>query len=450
MRHPEPCPSSDPITPISLVKTQKLARDRYRALSWSLFQVPSSDSFIRLDTRDDTPAHALPDENDGFTVVRQYLYDVLTHTGWGIGYECPAAIRATVEGWYGHGGYFKAQLAERNGLLDLCPMKGKDGEGDEVYFEDQLRDKIRQCVRYESNMLLYREDELDDAMSEADTCVGDNTPDIRVQERYYQDYDGDESIYSVVGSSIDLNEDAMTIAPHEDQDDDLDPSAPHVHRSDSARFSGIAGSKTRTSKELVSSDLEPRVNAPSEITPELIFQVPTPKERQPKKRKERSHESSRAMYELVAERKSSISRAVCSHADATTPDSESQYPPKIELPTAYKHARCGAVVPTEKPMPIAGQRNHRKSTKATKRRSQMTHDTACSVSSVRSTRYETLPQSQPPAIKGQHLLVEATAVAKRAVALNLCVVEAKYLNHHERNKQSLMSRMFAKVGGKRG
>ncbi|KAI4686979.1 uncharacterized protein J4E84_005350 [Alternaria hordeiaustralica] len=446
MRHPEPCPSSDPINPISLVKTQKLARDRYRALSWSQFRVPSSDSFIRLDTRDDTPAHPLPDENDGFTVVRQYLYDVLTHTGWGIGYECPAAIRATVEGWYGHGGYFKAQLAERNGLLDLCPMKGKDGEGDEVYFEDQLRDKIRQCVRYESNMLLYREDELDDAMSEADTCVGDNTPDISVQERGYQDLDGSESIYSVFRPSIDLNEDAMAIAPHENQDDDLDPSAPHLHRSDSARFLETVGSKTRTSKDFVSSDPEPRVNAPSEITHELTFQVPSPKVEQSKKRKERSHESSRALYELVAERKSSISRAVCSHSNATRPDSKSQDPPKIELPTAYKHARCGAVVPTEKSIPVARHRNHRKSAKVTERRLRMTHDTACSVSS---TRYETLPESQPPAIKGQHLLVEATSVAKRAIALNFCVDEAKHLNHHERNKVSLMSRMFAKVGGKK-
>ena len=205
MRHPEPCSSSDPINPISLVKTQMLARDRYRALSWSLFKVPSSDSFIRVDTRDDTPAHALPDENDGFTVVRQYLYDVLTHTGWGIGYECPAAIRATVEGWYGHGGYFKAQLAEKNGLSDLCPIKGKDGEGNDVYFEDRLKDKIRECVRHESSMLLYREVELDDAMSEADTCVGDNTPDISVQERVHQDYDGSESIYSVYRPSIDLD-----------------------------------------------------------------------------------------------------------------------------------------------------------------------------------------------------------------------------------------------------
>jgi len=333
-------------------------------------------------------------------------------------------------------------------LLDLCPIKGKDGEGNEVYFEDQLRDKIRQCVRYESSMLLYRENELDDAMSEADTCVGDNTPDTSVQERGYQDYDGSESIYSVFRPSIDLNEDAMTIAAHEDQDDDAEHSAPHVHRSVGARFSGTIGSKTRTSKGLVSSDPEPRVNVPSEITHEPTFQVPTPKVVEPsKKRKEQSHESSRAMEDLVAGRKSSISRAACSHANATTPDSTSQYPPKIELPTAYKHARCGAVVPAEKPMPIVRQRNHRKSTKAIKRRTQMTHDTACSVSSV---RYETLPQSQPPAIKGQHLLVEATAVAKRAVALNLCVDEAKCLNHHERNKQSLMSRMFAKVGGKRG
>jgi len=414
-----------------------------------MFRVPSSDSFIRVDTRDDTPAHALPDENDGFTVVRQYLYDVLTHTGWGIGYECPAAIRATVEGWYGHGGYFKAQLAEKNGLLDLCPIKGKDGEGNKVYFEDRLRDRIRECIRHESSMLLYREVELDDAMSEADTCVGDNTPDISVQERAYQDYDGSESIYSVYRPSIDLNEDAMTIGAHEDQDDDPEHSAPHVHRSVGARFSGTVGSKTRISKELVFSDLEPRVNAHSEITHKPTFQVPTPKVEQSKKRKERSHESSRAMDELVAERKSSISRAACSHANATTPDSKSQDPPKIELSSAYKHARCSAVVPAEKPIPVARHRNHRKSSKVIERRLKMTHDTACSVSSVRSVRYETLPQSQPPAIKGQHLLVEATGVAKRAIALNFCVDEAKHLNHHERNKVSLMSRMFAKVGGKK-
>ncbi|KAI4650377.1 hypothetical protein J4E93_002733 [Alternaria ventricosa] len=447
MRHPEPCPSSDSITSISVVKNQKLARDRYRALSWSQFKVPSSDSFIRVDTRDDTPAHALPNENDGFTVVRQYLYDVLTHTGWGIGYECPAAIRATVESWYGHGGYFKAQCVAEDGLLDLCPMKGKDGEGNEVWFEDRLRNKIRECVRHESSMLLYRETELDDAMIEADTCVGDNIPDISVREQGCQDYDGEESIYSVVQPSINLDEDAMTIAPHEDQDDDLDPLAPHVHRSDSARFSGTVGSGTRTSKDFVSSDPEPRVNAPSEITHELTFQVPTPNLEQSKKRKERSHESSRAMDELIAERKSSISRAVCSHANATTPDPKSQCPPKKELPTAYKHARRGAVVLTKKPMSVARHRNHRKSAKVIERRSQMTHDTACSVSSI---RYETLPQSQLPAIKGQHLIVEATAVAKRAVALKLSVDEAKYLNHHERNKRSLMSRMFAKVGGKRG
>lgn len=446
MRHPEPCPSSDPIISISLVKTQKLARDRYRALSWSLFQVPSSDSSTRVDTRDDTPTHALLNENDGFTVVRQYLYDVLTRTGWGIGYECPAVIRATVEGWYGHGGYFKTQCAAEDGLLDLCPIKGKDGEGNEVYFEDRLRDIIRQCVKHESSMLLYREVESDDAMSEADTCVGDNTPDISVQERGCQDYDGKKNTCLVVRPSIELNEDAMTIDPHEDQDYDPDPSAPHVHRSGSARFSGTVGSKTLTSKELVSSDPEPRVNAPSEITHKLTFEVPAPKEGRSKK-KERPHASSRAMDELVTGCKSSISLAVCRHANAATPNSKSQYPPKIELPNAYKHARCGAVLPAEKPMPVARQRNYRKSAKAIEHRLQMTHNTACS---VRSIRYETLPQSQPPAIKGQHLVVEATEVAKRAIALKLSVDEARYLNHHDRRKGNILSRMHARVGGKSG
>ncbi|KAH6882266.1 hypothetical protein BKA58DRAFT_464248 [Alternaria rosae] len=447
MRHLERCPSSDPITSISLVKTQKLARDRYRALSWSLFQVPSSDSSIRVDTRDDTPTHALPNENDGFTVVRQYLYDVLTRTGWGIGHECSAAIMATVEGWYGHGGYFKAQCAAEDGLLDLCPIKGKDGEGNEIYFENRLRDKIRECVRHESSMLLHREVVLDDAMSEADTCAGDNTPDISVQERGYQDYDGKKNTCPVARPSIELNEDAMTIGPHEDQDYDPDPSAPYVHHSGSARFSGAVGSKTRTSKELVSSDPEPRVNAPSEITHKLTFEVPAPEEGRSKKRKERPHASSRAMDELVAGCKSSISLAVYRHANATTPDLKSQYPTKIELPDAYKHARCGAVLPAEKPMPVARQKNYRKSAKAIERRLQMTHNTACS---VRSIRYETLPQSQPPAIKGQHLVVEATEVAKRAIALKLSVDEARYLNHHDRRKGNILSRMLARVGGKNG
>jgi hypothetical protein len=293
------------------------------------------------------------------------LYDVLTGTGWGISDKYTAAIRATVEGWYGHGGYFRAQCAAQDGLLDLCPKIGKDENGNEVSFDERLREQIKECVRYESSVLLHREVKLEDATLAEDTYVDATTPDVAVQDKILLHSGEEKYVHPVFRPSPNLNQAPTITAPLDDQRDGLR-----------------------------------RVNP--------------------------------------------------SHPDTARP---SRNPHQEELPTGYKHRRYSLTPPVKNLTGAEQQMIHKKRVKAIEHRLGKSHSMA-SIRSIKSVRYETLPQRQPPPIKDQHQVVEAAAVAKRVVALNLNGDEARLLNHHgkavERKKGDIVSRMLARLGGKKG
>jgi hypothetical protein len=411
--------------------------------SHEMGSVPST-VFRQSDSpREGIPAYDLPNQNDGFTVVRRYLYDVLTKTGWGISDECPAAIRATVEGWYGHGGYFKAQCAAEDGLSNLCPIVGQDGEGKEVSFDERLREKIRDCVRHESRVLLCHEDRLQDSISEADTCVDDATLDIIVQEKCCHDNDEKKDIHATFRPSLELNK------------DNPDRSARSLHRSISARSSRSSESDTRSREELASSHRAPitperRANPSSDTTRNVTVQVPASEHEQSRKTREPPRKDPRVVHALVAGRNSATDDAASCHKDVVTPDPSSQPSRHNKISATSKHTRSSFTAPITNATQIELRLTHRKSVRELQRRLQTTHDTTCSITSVKSIRYDTLPECQLPPIKEQRVLVEATQVAKRAIALKLIVDEVRHLNHHERTKGSIFFRMFPRMGVKEG
>jgi hypothetical protein len=451
----QPYLSSITTTSTSSVQNQVLARDRYQAMKWVLFQVPSSDNLIRADTREGIPAYDLPNENDGFTIVRRYLYDVLTKTGWGISAECPAAIRATVEGWYGHGGYFKAQCAAEDGLSNLCPIVGQDGEGKEVTFDERLREKIRDCVRHESRVLLCHEDRLQDSISEADTCVDDATLDIIVQEKCCHDNDEKKDIHTTFRPSLELSKDSTATASPGDQKDNPDRPARPLFRSISARSSRSSETDTWSREELASSYRAPitperRANPSSDTTHNVTVQVPALEHEQSRKKREPSRKDPTVVNALVAGRISTTDDAASCHKDEAAPDPSSQHPRQNKVPTASKHTRSSFTAPITNATQIELRLTHRKSVRELQRRLQTSRDTTCSITSVKSVRYDTLPECQLPPIKEQRVLVEATQVAKRAIALKLIVDEVRHLNHHERTKGNLLFRLFPRMGAKEG
>jgi hypothetical protein len=170
-----PAPARRPRSSISQISitANKLAYDRFTHPKWCSFNVPATDELIRADTRAGVPKYPIPDEHDGFIIVRRYLYNVLTSTGWGISDKYPAAVRCTVESWYGNGGFFRAQCEEKDGLKCLCPGDGIDDQGVEVSFDEKLQERIRDCVRYESRILIPEEVDMEDAASVAGSYAAD-------------------------------------------------------------------------------------------------------------------------------------------------------------------------------------------------------------------------------------------------------------------------------------
>ncbi|KAF1944356.1 hypothetical protein EJ02DRAFT_420434 [Clathrospora elynae] len=145
------------ISETSSTRTSTLIYERFQYMNRCKFELPPSDDLIRADTRERIPLFPVPDENDGTSIVRRYLYNILTSTRWDISAKYPAAVRYTVDSWYGNGGYFRSNVVDKDGLYDICPKHGNDDHGVEVFFGFRIRSKIASCVRYESQMLLDQE-----------------------------------------------------------------------------------------------------------------------------------------------------------------------------------------------------------------------------------------------------------------------------------------------------
>ncbi|KAF1846809.1 uncharacterized protein K460DRAFT_396118 [Cucurbitaria berberidis CBS 394.84] len=117
------------------------------------FKLPCSDDQIRAETQEGPPRYELPEEDDSFLVVRRYLYELLTRSGWGVSDRYPVAVRCTVNNWIGKGGYFKKMYCTMDGLNTICPRCGMDDKGIEVAFESSIRDTITACIVYETRKL---------------------------------------------------------------------------------------------------------------------------------------------------------------------------------------------------------------------------------------------------------------------------------------------------------
>jgi hypothetical protein len=483
-----PAPARRPRSSISQISVteNKLAYDRFTRPKWCSFNVPATDDLIRADTRAGVPKYPIPDEHDGFIIVRRYLYNVLTSTGWGISDKYPAAVRCTVESWYGNGGFFRAQCEEKDGLKCLCPGDGKDDQGVEVSFDEKLQERIRDCVRYESRILIPEEVDIEDAASVAGSYAADGAVeahDTTSTEAPEQQLEHDENpqdqaslLRSRRSSSVYSDAEEAEVKPHE-----------IPIRYDSARSStvkpDVSTSETLASSyiDCVGSGLEaghPIEAIPSPTADEHhptepshhklpqtltegnaeAFQQQSPVEQPttPTITKPSTNESKTA---AIASKRSFIKRMTSVKDFAPKFTS----PPKDGRPGNPKQARLGAtpgtvvkprissdMVKTMDQM-MQGKSSHKPSVKKKKHKRPSKGTQLAAL--PRTATHGKMPHhvSKEPLVtnKKDEAAVVAAATAAAQKARQLKLEEAKQLNHHERKMANFFSKVVWRIGGRK-
>jgi hypothetical protein len=462
--------------------TKWLAYDRFTQPKWCSFSVPATDDLIRADIRASVPEFPVPDQRDGFTIVRRYMYNILTSTGWGISDKYPAAVRCTVQSWYGNGGFFRAQCEKRDGLKWLCPGEGKDDQGVEVSFDDQLRERIRECVRYESSILMQEETGIEDAVSVAGSyAAGGATEEYNIFSTEVPEYQVGNVETPPDQLSLPRSRSSSSIYSEEE---DVEPEEVPA-RYDSARSSTVKPDVSTSEilatsyEDLVRSSLE--AEYPFETTP-----APTTDEDHPS---ELSHhdlpqttpgEDIEALHHKNSVEnlttptitkpftKESISPTIASKRSiikrmTSTIDFPPNFtsPPKEKRPGNPKKVMVGTTSSTEAKPRVSGDMiktmdnimQGKKTQRApSKKKQESPSREGQAGSSSRTTSNSKMQHhtSEEPLFASRKddsvIVAAATAAAQRARQLKL--EEAKQLNHHhERKKANLFTKVFWRFGG---
>jgi hypothetical protein len=467
------------------ITQNSLAYDRFTHPKWCAFNVPATDDLIRADTRAGVPKYPVPDEHDGFTIVRRYLYNVLTSTGWGISDKYPAAVRCTVESWYGNGGFFRAQCEEKDGLRRLCPGDGKDDQGVEVGFDDKLQERIRNCVRYESSLLVQKEEDMEDAASVAGSYAADgaaeahDTINTEAPEQLLEDNENPQDQQSLLesrrSSSVYSDAKEAGVKPHE-----------IPIRYDSARSSTIKADVS-TSEALASSYMDIFRSSLEAEHPVEAIPSPTADEHHPTELS--LHESPQAIIEEATEtlqQQSAIEQPTTpTIAKPSTNESQpaaiatnrsfikrmasvkdfapkSTSPPIDIRPGNPKQARLGATPGTVvKPrvssdmlktmdQMLQGKGSRKPSVKKQQKRlTKRIQSAALPNTAGRMRKPHHMPKEPLVANKKEDAAVVAAATSAAQKARQLKLEEATQLNHHKRKKGNFFSKVFRRIGGRK-
>jgi hypothetical protein len=477
-----PIPSNKSVSRISVAESTNsyinfLVLDRFKRLNSCSFSVPSSDNRIRADTHEGGVNYSLPDERDEFTVVRRYLYNILTSTEWGINDKWPAAVRCTVESWYGNGGFFRAQCEEESGLSDFCPEEGSDDQGNEVSFQDATRKKINDCVRFESRKLMQRERDLENAASAA----GSYTDDGVAEEQGDAEAPRDEVLnLELLQDRQSLHSNDCSSVYSEAGEDESKPRELPA-RYDSARSSRALSPDVSTSEKIASSYMNlfcsswalEATHSPSphellQCTPDEATKVLKRQTTSEEKRNSTQNTTSTKVLNTtdVRPKRSFIKHMISVKDFGTAPAS----PPKEvhgRRPSGYKQAKLGVTPSTEAKPSISREvvttmneimqgrkgtqlrrppvKKHKESTKkgpevttSEKPRKTTINCTTPLVTLARDKKYEKQKEA---------IVAAATAAAHRAGQLKL--EETRLLNHHcERKRAGFFTRLFRKTRGK--
>jgi hypothetical protein len=112
------------------------------------------------------PVFPVPSENAPNSVVKKYLLDVLTRTGWGIAIESNREVRATVNKFVGNGWVLRNKF-QKKGLKYICPtqmsVRGKNGAVQIFKISDSTRSNIADCVMHEMERYFQEEKKIQDS-----------------------------------------------------------------------------------------------------------------------------------------------------------------------------------------------------------------------------------------------------------------------------------------------
>lgn len=101
---------------------------------------------------DCAPIIPVPDENAPNSVVKEYLFAVLTRTGWGIAIESNREVRATINRFVGNGWALRNRYQKKD-LKDICPnymsVRRDDGILLTLKISASTRSNIGNCVMHE-------------------------------------------------------------------------------------------------------------------------------------------------------------------------------------------------------------------------------------------------------------------------------------------------------------
>jgi len=99
-------------------------------------------------TENAAPLFAVPGDQDNFLLVREYLRNILTKTGWGIAIDHSPEIRAFLDGYIGTGWELRRRYLE-NDLDEICPthiFEMEDGTLKSREIAPGIRKIIGNCI----------------------------------------------------------------------------------------------------------------------------------------------------------------------------------------------------------------------------------------------------------------------------------------------------------------
>jgi hypothetical protein len=461
--------------------TSTLAFDRFKHLNSCTFNVPTSDDGIRADTHEGVLQYPLPNERDDYTIVRRYLYNILTVTGFGIGEKYPAAVRCTVEAWYGDGAFFRAKC-EEDGPRGLCPEDGKDDHGVDIWFHEIIGRKIDECVRSESRKSLQRDREWEEGVSVAASYTGV----VAHEEQGMRAPDDAITNENLPQDQRSLHSSDCSVYSREEEEEDNAKPLGLPDRHDSARSSTVKPN-TSTSEELaasymdlVSSSLEtehlldagtsPTTDEHHPEEPSLHESLPDIPDEETQVMVEKPSMQQDLKTETIVPKRSFIKRVTSVKNFALRPTFSSKEvgaPNALDKrPGGYKQVRVGYTADTEAKPRVSpdmirtmdelmqGRRStHLKRAPTKKGKKSLGDGVGVGVKAPQPTPNIKTPPQTPEEAKrpGQQEEAEvAAAIAAALRARQMKVEEARRLNHHaERKKAGFFAKMFDSMGGKK-
>ncbi|PSN62005.1 hypothetical protein BS50DRAFT_680306 [Corynespora cassiicola Philippines] len=147
-----------PLAVTKLIKPFKEDNDKDDPLACERALV---DEKIRRDTEIPDAELKIPGSEDGYKVVRNFLYALLTNSKWGIGLSNPSAVRATVFNWMGSGWYLR-RCFNSGKLGDICPQTvqntAREGmTGSVEFIPESIRNMVSLCIQREMRLILERD-----------------------------------------------------------------------------------------------------------------------------------------------------------------------------------------------------------------------------------------------------------------------------------------------------